>query len=679
MEAEAALVKKLDPRLRMVANGDEVVNTIRAEQDPALAVTQDRLLQSVPRMQVAGAHPVSRGALPDHVRRGQLAAVPDSVHVSVFVHLKEGVDRVPAVIPARAHAVKTVRKHNLIATVLPLSGLQALLQDPDVVLVERAEALRFDPPVATALAAGPTRLRAAAFPDPEAVPGGAGVLIGIVDVQGFDFAHPDFLEEDGTTRFVRIWDQGGDSRPAPGRFGYGTEIHQDHMNAALAGAEDIGLPATVLEPQSQMAPGSHGTHVSSIAAGNHGLCPQALLAGVLLTLPEEDLDRRRSFYDSTRLAHAIDYLFAFGEALGVPVSVNVSLGTNGHAHDASSVTSRWIDSALASTGRSVCVAAGNAGQEAPTEAGDWGFVTGRIHTSGRIEESDGAADLEWIVIGDGIADLSENELEIWYVPQDRFAVQIKPPGLDWIGPLEPGDFIENQELFDGSFLSAYNDLYSPANGHNHIACYLSPFFSREGLVGVRAGTWLVRLIGRDVRHGGYHAWVERDDPRRLGRIGVAEAWRFPSFFSVKTNVDEASVSSLACGHRVISVANLDESAGAIHVTSSQGPTRDRREKPEIAAPGTDIVAARGFDPGQLWMGMTGTSMASPYVAGVVGLMLAESPQLTAAQIGGIIRRTAHPFPDSGFQWRNDAGYGRIDPEACLEEVARFQRREDLTS
>ena len=35
-------------------------------------------------------------------------------------------------------------------------------------------------------------------------------------------------------------------------------------------------------------------------------------------------------------------------------------------------------------------------------------------------------------------------------------------------------------------------------------------------------------------------------------------------------------------------------ASASTVSSSQGPTRDDRMKPDIAAPGTDIVAANGF-------------------------------------------------------------------------------------
>ncbi len=199
-------------------------------------------------------------------------------------------------------------------------------------------------------------------------------------------------------------------------------------------------------------------------------------------------------------------------------------------------------------------------------------------------------------------------------------------------------------------------------------------------MGIPAGRWVVRLHGSEVRDGRYHGWIERDDPRQLGRVGQREAWRFPSFFSEASNVDNSSVSSLACGRRVISVGNLDSSAERINITSSQGPTRDERYKPDIAAPGTNIVAAKGFAGAKdLWVSMSGTSMASPFVAGVAGLMLAINPKLTAAQIEGIVLRTARPLPGDSFKWANYAGFGRIDPEACLKEVtAMMAQQEDRT-
>jgi subtilisin family serine protease len=117
----------------------------------------------------------------------------------------------------------------------------------------------------------------------------------------------------------------------------------------------------------------------------------------------------------------------------------------------------------------------------------------------------------------------------------------------------------------------------------------------------------------------------------------------------------------------------------INPSSSQGPTRDQRQKPDVAAPGTNIVAAKGFTgPDDLWVEMTGTSMASPFVTGIAGLMLAIEPKLTAAQVEGIIRSTAQPLPGGNFEWANDAGFGRINPEKCLVEAERVNEREDRT-
>lgn len=669
---------KLDPKLRMLANGSEEVNTLRAERSPAIAVVDPEILEATPRMREPDANPEQ---VPVEVIRESLDRPPDKVYANVLIELKEGTGELAdTVLRADPDLPPPVYMGNFVAAPVALDELEALLEDPAVVAIESTEHVRFLPPLHVSHDVEPpgAESRSMDFPEPSEL--NSRVLVGIIDVQGFDFAHPEFMDGN-RTRFVKIWDQGGNTRPAPEPFGYGSVIAAEHMNAAIGAARDVGLPATELEPQSQMVPASHGTHVASIAAGNRqGVCPEADLAGVLISLPLEDTDSRKSFYDSSRIMHAVEYLFQLGNARGQPVSVNISLGTNGHAHDASSVNSRWIDYALASAGRSICVAAGNAGQIEPAEPGDWGFVMGRIHTSGEFEKAGDSVDIEWIVLGDGIADLSENELEIWYEPQDRIAIEVRPPGSsEWVGPIAPGDYQQNRMLSDGTFVSVYNELYSAANGHNYIACYLSPLLSTERVVGVRAGTWLVRLTALDIRDGKYHAWIERDDPRKLGKTGFKEAWAFPSFFSRDSTIGDSTVSSLACGQRVVSIANLDDAQNLINITSSKGPTRDERLKPEIAAPGTDIVAASGFgDPNQPWVSMTGTSMASPYAAGVVARMLISEPKLTAAQIGGIIRRTARPLAGAaGFGWENDAGFGEIDPVACIAEVVRLRGRRDI--
>lgn len=683
---------KLDPRLRMIANGDQEVNALRAGGAADVTVRDPDLLRS-PALPSRTANLSPRQALKTYTRKS-LEETADDIYINVFVQLKEDFHGLPAAVDrpsggpireiirkalGRDDPAAALRRENLLAVEIPLGDLQDLLEEPGVVTVERTEQIQFSPPIReNTEASAPVHDRCL----PNAPDHHEKVLIGIIDVGGFDFSHPDFLIEEGTrTRFLRIWDQGGQSHPPPQPFSYGSEITAEHMNRALNYQHDPypDIPAYELEPQSQMIPGSHATHVASIAAGKHGICPDAYLAGVLINLPREDLDRRKSFYDSSRLLHAVEYLLRLADELGdehgpLPVSLNISLGTNGHAHDASSATSRWLDHALGTAGRALSVAAGNAGQEAPAHPTDWGFVMGRIHTSGQLGGPGDTAELEWVVFGDSVIDISENELEIWYSPRDHLGIQIKPPQGDWGPVIEPGEFLQNRELEDGTFLSIYNERYKPANGLNYIGCYLSPLYSREGVVGVQAGTWKVRLIGRDVRDGRFHAWIERDDPQPFDRPGEGETWFFPSFFSSRTNVDNTSVSSLACGRSVISVANLDAAANRIHISSSQGPTRDGRPKPELAAPGTRITAAKGFDPDEHWTVMTGTSMASPYAAGVAGLMLAANPKLTASQIQGIMQRTARPLT-ADYAWQTDSGYGRLNPEGCLYEVERLKLKE----
>jgi subtilisin family serine protease len=181
-----------------------------------------------------------------------------------------------------------------------------------------------------------------------------------------------------------------------------------------------------------------------------------------------------------------------------------------------------------------------------------------------------------------------------------------------------------------------------------------------------------------VRDGKFHCWIERDDPYEFDRVGERRVARFPSFFSERSNVDSHSISSLACGHRVIAVANLDAERQRINKTSSQGPTRDDRLKPDIAAPGTNILAANGFsDRGERWVRMSGTSMASPYVTGTVALLFAGNPKLTAAQCTGILQRSSRPLPGADYSWRNDMGFGQVDPEAAVNEALSYDSRTDL--
>ncbi|MFJ4783778.1 S8 family serine peptidase [Streptomyces sp. NPDC088794] len=103
--------------------------------------------------------------------------------------------------------------------------------------------------------------------------------------------------------------------------------------------------------------------------------------------------------------------------------------------------------------------------------------------------------------------------------------------------------------------------------------------------------------------------------------------------------------------------------------SSQGPrVGDGALKPEISAPGVDILAARSHlapEGEGDYQTLSGTSMATPHVAGAAALALAAHPELTGSQVKDLLTSTSARTPEyDAFQ----AGSGRVDAAASVDST-----------
>ncbi|HEX6360440.1 S8 family peptidase [Actinophytocola sp.] len=113
------------------------------------------------------------------------------------------------------------------------------------------------------------------------------------------------------------------------------------------------------------------------------------------------------------------------------------------------------------------------------------------------------------------------------------------------------------------------------------------------------------------------------------------------------------ISMPAAADAALTVASTTK-AGAVSEFSTRGPRpKDAAMKPEIAAPGSDIVAAQA---GGTHVSMSGTSMASPHIAGAAAILAGQHPDWTGDQIKAALVSTAAPIGAGAYE----VGSGRAD-------------------
>lgn len=135
---------------------------------------------------------------------------------------------------------------------------------------------------------------------------------------------------------------------------------------------------------------------------------------------------------------------------------------------------------------------------------------------------------------------------------------------------------------------------------------------------------------------------------------------------------EGTVTSPGAADLALTVGSVDRDE-AIATTSSRGPRAgDHAVKPEITAPGVDIVAARAggstpmfpFDDNYAYM--SGTSMATPHVVGAAALLAQSRPELDAMELKAMLVGAAVPNEDLRTI---DQGAGRVNVPTALNGEA----------
>ncbi|QIB26849.1 S8 family serine peptidase [Caloranaerobacter azorensis] len=119
---------------------------------------------------------------------------------------------------------------------------------------------------------------------------------------------------------------------------------------------------------------------------------------------------------------------------------------------------------------------------------------------------------------------------------------------------------------------------------------------------------------------------------------------------------------------VAAMADVGEKGFNLASFSSRGPTADERIKPDIAAPGYNITAPKANTIND-YITYSGTSMATPFTAGIVALMLDANPNLTPIQIKNILASTAHDWGPAGKDI--EYGNGRLDGYEAIKQAGNY--------
>ena len=480
---------------------------------------------------------------------------------------------------------------------------------------------------------------------------GQGAIVLVYDT-GIDWAHLDFRNPADTTktRILAIWDQtltavGGEAPPAG--FSYGVEYTKVQIEDELD-----GTPSHVVREQDI---NGHGTHVMGTAAGN-GLASNYRYTGVA---PGADLVVVKGGDGSFSEAGMIDGLTYAGNiasSYGKPIVVNWSIGSQVGPHDGTRDYESAIDAFTGVPGRVVTVSGGNEGANP-------------IHIAGTVPGG-GTETITLTVPSYTPTPGSYNDrfvLDLWLDGPHPVTATVRTPGAY--------SYVRNADEWGTAPQTAEGTIYlsnsiSPLNGKRNI--YLE-VYDPESNPPPAMGAWTLEITAAPSSIT-YDGWLARSS---VGALSVTVAGGNTSMTLGMPGTSEGAITVASHVTKWIwksdngstySYTGADRT-GDISTFSSIGPTRDGRQKPDLAAPGQGITAAMSSTsaqsstrivPGGKHYLTQGTSMAAPHVAGAAALLLGAQPSLDAFTIKSTLRSTANKDAFTGGAWNPTWGEGKLD-------------------
>lgn len=495
------------------------------------------------------------------------------------------------------------------ATLLPLYGGYGIISIPEIYIDDLSTLPQIEyieKPKNLVLSLYESRAASCITPvqSPPRSLSGKGVLIGIVD-SGIDIFHPDFQNEDGTTRIRELWDQ---TIPDETDSGYnrGQIFTSGEINRAIA-ENDRSFPSRDLS--------GHGTHVAGIAAGNgrasrgrqKGVAPESELLIVKLgnVFPE-------AFPRTTELMLGMDYCVKKAIEWQMPLALNISFGNSYGSHDGTSLLETYIDN-LSNIGRTtIAIGSGNEGNKSR-------------HTSGKLSDS-GTSQTELIVSG---GETSLN-LQIWKNYVDSFQIRlVAPSGANVI--LTGHSSGAYEDILDSTRILWYFGSPSPYSVSQEIYLEMIP---AAGNSYIQSGIWKIQLTPESIVDGTYQMWLPSGNS-----INPATNFLVPTVSTTLTIPSTAQ--------NPITVAAYNSDTDGFAPFSGQGYTGLSLPKPDIAAPGVDILSTA---PGGGYTNNTGTSMATPFVTGSAALLMEygiiqnRDPYLYGQKVKAYLQKGARHLP-----------------------------------